>query len=472
MQVTEWIAKHWPILVVLIPLISAPLIILLKSKKNALIITRTIAIINLVIAPLAPVKPYSYSIGDWIPPIGIEYVLDEMNYLFIILMNIILLLFCTNLKPIENKVLNFIEEGYENIFFAVLVLAHAGFTGILITGDIFNAYVFIEISSLASYALISMNKNKYASVSALEYLIIGTIAATFILIGIGMIFSITGTLNMKHIATLLSENYSSKISKIGILLIIAGILIKVAIFPLNFWMIRAYNAANSTILTYIAAISPISGFYLLIRIIHSVIGWDIFNSLGLNTALSIMGCATIITFSSLTIKSYRLKNLILFSSAIQIGYLCIMIANSQNISQIIQYICADSLMKFILFYFLAQLESEIEIVDVQDLYGIAKKYPTLSITMTLNIISNMGLPITVGFFNKMNLLNSTIQNKQFWYFAAIIIASVVAIEFNFRILRNMYLGEKQDAPTIINQSYISLVCATSVSFLLIFCGKI
>jgi len=465
----EFLVHHWLILNVLIPLISACFIAISNSISVARKIFISIASILLILALFAPPLSTNYALGDWPAPIGIEYILDNLNMPFIIYSHVILLLFSFNISLLRFDTEKSITHHSKHLLYAIIIAAHTGFVGILMTGDIFNLYVFIEIASLASYALVSMGKNKTALVGAFEYLVIGTIAATLILIGIGMLFSTTGTLNMKHMCQILSDNHASRMVHMGILLFTIGTLVKVALFPLHFWMIKAYNASSGSILTYVASISSATGFYILLRFIYSVVGVEIFNELGMNIVLNGLGILAILIGSFLAYKTYDLRKIVLFSATVQIGYICIMIGNKAPANMCIQYILSDGMMKFIMFYFIAQVEIGRSDVQLHELEGLSRKHPVLSGVMTFNLISNIGLPISVGFFNKMNLLYTLMQNINYIAFIAVIISSIIGIEYNFRIIRRLYLAPTEFSIKLyMKNNKIGLLMATILGFGIIF----
>ena len=466
---SDFFTSHWLILNVLIPLMSLCFIAMSNSVSASRNIFIAVAPILLALVIFAPPLGSAYALGDWPAPIGIEYILDEMNFPFIIFAHIVLLLFSMNLAWIRFDAEKSIEKKYRHLLYAIIIAAHTGFTGILVTGDIFNLYVFIEIASLASYCLISIGRNSNSVVGAFEYLIIGTIAATLILIGIGMLYSATGTLNMKHMSQLLAENHSSRIVHMGVLLFVTGVLIKVALFPLHFWMMKAYNYTSGVVLTYIASISGAVGFYILLRFIYYVIGIDIFEELGMNIALNITGIIAILCASVFAYRSNYLREIVLFSAVAQVGYICIMIANEADPILCMQYVFADSMMKFALFYMITQVEIGRKSLELSELTGLAGRYPIFCAIMTFNLISNMGLPVTIGFFNKLNLLYILMQNTNYITFITVIVASIIGVEYNFKIIQRFYIGMKEQSIRLhLEGSHASMILATILGFGLIF----
>ena len=463
-----FLTHNWLILNVLIPLISTCFIAICNNRAIARKIFVSIAPILLALGIFAPDMNTSYAMGGWPAFVGIEYILDDLNFPFIIYAHIMLLLFSMNISWLRFDAEKSISKPYRHLLYAILIAAHAGFMGILVTGDIFNLYVFIEISALASYALISMGRHKQAAAGAFEYLIIGTISATLILLGIGMMFSTTGTLNMKHMAQLIADNHASRMVYMGVMLFTFGALVKVALFPLHFWMIKAYSWTSGSVLTYIASMSGATGFYILLRFIYSVVSMEIFEQFGMNLILNSFGIIAILAGSLCAYRSCNLRQMVLFSATVQVGYICLMIANQAPPSVCIQYILADGIMKFILFYFITQLEIGRDNVMITSLEGLARVAPILCGLVTFNLISNMGLPITVGFFNKMNLLYTLMHDMNQAAFIAVIISSIIGIEYNFRIIKQMYIGEKAKAMRLhLENNRLGLIIATLLGFGLI-----
>ncbi|MCK4491363.1 MAG: hypothetical protein KAU03_01985, partial [Candidatus Altiarchaeales archaeon] len=209
-----------------------------------------------------------YHLGGWEPPYGIEYVVDFLSALMITLITFICLLTVIYSKKSVEK------ELPDNIiaFYTLFMLLITGLLGIVITGDLFNLYVFLEISSLAAYALIAVGEKKDALLASFNYLIVGTIAACFILLGIGFLYMVTGSLNMADISTLLPKMYTSRVVLAAMIFFIVGLSIKTALFPLHMWLPNAYTHAPSVVSATIAALMTKVGVYVMIRVVFGIFG--------------------------------------------------------------------------------------------------------------------------------------------------------------------------------------------------------
>ena len=224
---------HIAAIVVMLPIISSVFVMLIRNNSINWLISTTASLIT----SIASIMMYlqiskngiiSYAMGGWEPPVGIEYRVDEFNALFIILISIASFLILLYAKHSLNSEL---KENKISTFYSMYLLCLGGLIGILSTGDAFNAFVFLEISSLATYILISMGSDRRALLSAYQYLIMGTIGATLYVIGVGLIFVLTGSLNLYDISIRIQELELYRPLYASLAFITVGIALKVALFP-------------------------------------------------------------------------------------------------------------------------------------------------------------------------------------------------------------------------------------------------
>ena len=239
------ISSHYPILQVVIPLLGAPICVLKREKTwvwaISLITTWSSFIISMLLwLTVSKEGAISYHIGNWPPPWGIEYRIDILSALVLILVSGIgslVIIFAR--KSIENE----IPEERAYLFYTMFLLALSGLLGMVATGDLFNLFVFLEISSLSTYVLISLGTSKKAMTSAFRYLILGTLGATFYVIGVGILYQLTGTLNMLDLASRIPEISKSSSLILAFGFLTAGIGLKMGLFPLHTWLPNAYTYA-------------------------------------------------------------------------------------------------------------------------------------------------------------------------------------------------------------------------------------
>ena len=261
----------------------------------------------------------SYELGGWAAPFGIEYRVDALNAFVLLIVSgigAVVLPFTPRSLLIEMVG----EKAY--LFYCAFLLCVTGLLGVAITGDAFNLFVFMEISSLASCILISLGPHRRALTAAFQYLIVGTIGATFIVIGIGLIYGATGTLNMNDIAERLPQTGYNRTVIAAFAFLIVGAAIKLALFPLHFWLPKAYTYAPSTVSAFLAATATKVGVYVLIRFLFTVFGVK-FSFEVLPTAFPLMLLAVLAMFVASTIAIFQdsVKRMLAYSSVAQIGYM-------------------------------------------------------------------------------------------------------------------------------------------------------
>ena len=197
----------------------------------------------------------------------------------------------------------------------------SGLTGIVATADVFNMYVFLEISSLTSYALIALGGGA-AVVSAFRYVILGTVGAAFYLLAVGYLYSVTGTLNMADLAQILPGLYDSNAVRVGFAFLVIGLAIKMALFPMHAWLPGAYSDAPSAVSALIAATTTKVAAYALIRMMFFVFEPRFsIELIPVTTLLSWMGAIAMILGSVMAIVQTDLKRMLAYSSVAQIGYI-------------------------------------------------------------------------------------------------------------------------------------------------------
>ena len=325
------LVDHLPILEVLVPFVAAPLIVVLGSRKLAWPIAFVASAISFVIACLLLLQVLdgsyiSYHIGGWAPPLGIEYRVDAANAFVLFLVSGI----STVILPYARASLEAeIPRRSTTLLYALYLLCLTGLLGVVITGDAFNVFVFLEISSLSTYVLIAQgsHRDKRALTAAYDYLVMGTIGATFFVIGIGFLYMATGTLNMADLAERIAVQSDSRTIRAAFAFIVVGVGLKVAIYPLHLWLPNAYTFAPSAITVFLAGTATKVAIYVLLRFMFSVFQPGFVAQVP-TLEVIILPFALLAMFgASLTAIFQRdLKRMLAYSSIAQIGYMLLGIA--------------------------------------------------------------------------------------------------------------------------------------------------
>jgi len=439
------ISNNLPVLIPLTFLVTAILIIVLGSWRRFFVYPLAIlgTAFSFVVSLYGTTTVLSsgtirYHIGGWIPPIGIEYVLDPFSAcIATIVCGVALLVFIHSRVSVESELPEKVIP-----FYAIAMLLLLGLTGIVVTGDLFNLYVFLEISALSSYAIVSVGE-KRAPVAAFRYLLIGTIGATFYLLGIGYIYLLCGSLNMADVSKLLAASQINPALVVGIVLMIAGIGLKMALFPMHGWLPDAYSYAPSSGSALLAPIGTKVAAYALIRVVVYVFPSEyIQKDLPILDILAWLSAAGILYGSVMAIAQSELKRMLAYSSIAQIGYigLGIGLGNALGFIGAILHILNHALMKATLFLVAGNLRLKIGHSSLYQFESvIGRKLPWTAAAFTLAALSMIGIPPTAGFFSKWYLVLAGIEESQWFFVAVILISSLLNAVYFFRVLEKMYL---------------------------------
>lgn len=382
----------------------------------------------------------SYHMGGWPPPIGIEYRVDLLNAFVLVLVSLV----STIMMPYARRsVAHEIDGDKQAWFYCMYLLCLAGLLGITITGDAFNAFVFLEISSLSTYVMIAMGRDRRALVASYQYLIIGTIGATLYVIGVGLLYLVTGSLNFADIGTRLAEASAAYPRPVlaGLAFLFVGISLKLALFPLHVWLPNAYAYAPSFATAFLAATATKVAIYLLLRIVFSVYGVAIdLNTLPVSTVLYPLSIAAMFIASILAVYETNLKRMLAYSSVAQIGYITLGIAlmNQAGLTGSVVHLFNHALIKGALFLALGAIVYRAETIKLDDLGGIGRTMPLTFAAFVFAGMSLMGVPGTAGFISKYYLIVGALD-AGLWPIAFLIVASsLIALVYIGRAVEVAY----------------------------------
>ena len=371
---------HLPILQVVAPLMAAPLCLLLRGSRLvwlfALLVSGLAFMISiLLLHQVMDSGTIVYESGGWEAPWGIEYRIDKLNAFLLLIISAIstMVLFAAQ-TSIEKE----ISTDKHTLFYVLYLLSLTGMLGIVSTGDAFNVFVFLEISSLSAYALIALGKDRRALWASYQYLIMGTIGATFILIGIGLMYQMTGTLNMEDLSRRLPEVAQSRTVFTAFAFVIVGICLKLALFPLHLWLPNAYAYAPSIVTAFFAATATKVAIYLLIRFTFSVFGLSFsFTTLPLQILFMVLGLSGIFVASIAAIYQKNVKHLFAYSSIAQIGYMIVgfSISTITGLTATLLHVFNHALMKSALFLALGAVMYRVGSVQLTQFQGLGRQMP-------------------------------------------------------------------------------------------------
>jgi multicomponent Na+:H+ antiporter subunit D len=442
-----------PALQVVVPLLSAPICLLIGRGRFAYGFTLlatwvAFAISALLLYSVLENGPISYQLGGWAPPWGIEYRVDPVNaYILLIVSAIGALVMCYAKASIDRE----LDQDRHYLFYTAYLLCLAGLLGVTITGDTFNIFVFFEISSLASYILISLGPDRRALTAAFNYLIFGTIGATFFLIGIGLLYQVTGTLNIADLAERVPPLTGSRTVQAAFIFMAVGLAVKAALFPLHSWLPNTYAYAPSIVTAFLAATATKVAIYVLIRIYFTIFGSDFsFGPMSLGTVLMVPAIAAMLIGSTVAIFQDDIKRMLAYSSVAQIGYMVLGIgfATVLGVTGGMLHLFNHALIKTAMFLAMGCIFYRMGSVRIEAMAGLGQRMPWTMAAFVGGGLSLIGVPLTAGFISKWYLLLAALDAGMWWIAVFILIASMIAIVYVWRVVEVAYFSPSPDgAPT-------------------------
>ncbi|MDX1405384.1 MAG: monovalent cation/H+ antiporter subunit D family protein [Woeseiaceae bacterium] len=451
-----------PALLIVIPLLAAPLAAATRGARLPWLLTTAVSWVVFAMAAALALRvatsgAISYTMGGWPPPWGIELRIDILNV-------IVLLVVCgvgAAVTPFAGKSApTEISEENLPLFYCLLLLTYTGLIGIAATGDIFNLFVFLEISSLSSYALIALGKDRRALTAAYQYLIMGTIGATFYLIGVGLLYSITGTLNMADLAERLPAVAGTRTAETALAFLVAGIGLKLALFPVYLWLPNAYTHAPSVVSAFLAATATKVAVYMLIRVLFTVFGADLsFERLPLQPVLIALSLVGIFVTSLIAWTQADAKRLLAYSSVAQIGYMVIGLglATTPGLTAAIVHLFNHALMKGALFLALGAVAYRIGSTRINDMAGLGHAMPWTMSAFAIGGLSLIGVPLTAGFISKWYLIVAGLELGWWWLALAVLAASLIAVMYVWKVIEAAWFRELPESRSDLGEAPLSLL---------------
>ena len=450
--------------IVLIPLIASGVVALLPGRNLPWVATLLAALASAIIAALVLPEaighgPLSYPFGNWPPPIGIEYRVDAANAFVALLvagMATITLLWAP--KSVADEI-----DGRHGTFYALFLLALSGLLGITLTGDSFNVFVFLEISSLATYTLIAYGRDRRALLAAFRYLIMGTVGATFLLIGIAFLYMVTGTLNMADLAERLPELRDNNAVRAALAFIIVGMGLKLALLPLHLWLPNAYAYAPNFVTAFLAGTATKVALYVMLRFVFTVFAPDYsFVALPLSTVLMVLAVAGMFAGSWVAMFQLHLKRMLAYSSVAQVGYMVlgVSLATLTGLTAAFLHLFNHALIKTALFMAIGCVMYRTGSAKLNDLRGLGREMPWTLTAFALAGLSIIGVPTTAGFVSKWYLVLASVEVGAWWLVALIVITSLMAVYYIWRVIEAAWFSPRPQGAAAVREAPLALLIPT------------
>ncbi|WP_430505093.1 monovalent cation/H+ antiporter subunit D family protein [Haloparvum sp. PAK95] len=377
-----------------------------------------------------------HELGGFSRPIGIELVADELSAMLVLLNAAVVL-----------GVLAFARTAGPrgNAFYSGYLLLAGGVMGVALTGDVFNLFVFLEVTSLTTYALVASDRSGASAYASLKYLIVGTVGASLYLIGVGYAFLATGTLNMIDLRQQLAAvGYGDPLVQAAFGFVVAGFLIKMAVFPVHVWQPDAYQRAPDTVTTYISALVSTGAAYALIRVTYGVFTVEFLRANeAFTTAMLVVAGTSIVAGSTLAVTQTDLKRVFAYSSVAQFGMIAaaVAIGNRTALLGAMIHLVGHGLLKGGLFLGAGLLRQTYDVRTVDDLAGLARTAPYTAGGISVLGLALVGVPPSVGFVGKWYMALGAVEAEAWGIATVIFLSTLLSLLYVGRIVEQLYFGE-------------------------------
>jgi multicomponent Na+:H+ antiporter subunit D len=462
---------HLPALQVVVPMLSAPLVVLLQPRGLAWAAATAAGLVSFAIAlaltfAVLDGQTLEYAMGGWPAPFGIALSVDAFSALVLL---VVTGAGAAALLAARPSIDQQIESERQPLFYSAWLLALSGLVGIVVSADAFNIFVFMEISSLASYILIAGGPDRRALPAVFKYLMMGTIGATFYLIGVGLIYMMTGTLNLADMQARIGDVTDLNPVLVAAGFITIGLALKAAVFPLHVWVPNAYTHAPHMVTVFLAACATKVALYVLIRFDYMVFQATLEGHAVQFTLfampLAILG---ILVASAVAMFEGHLKRLLASFSIAQIGYILLgaSFVSMAGLSASAVHLFNHALAKGGLFLAVACLAYQYRDLRLDQLGGAAARMPWTCAALVVCGLSLIGVPGTAGFISKWLLISAAMESGPWgWSLVAIIlVSSLMAVVYIWRIVEALYFQPpvEGEGDTPVSEAPLQLLLVTGL----------
>lgn len=436
--------QQLPALLIIVPLLTALVVAIASwlSPRLCLPLTFSGIAVSLVssVGILYDVMahgPISYAMGGWGIkqgfdfPVGIIYEIDYLSAPILVVITAVALLNLISSQKI-------IQESFEEkmgAFYSLYILFTTGMIGIVATGDAFNLYVLLEIAALTGYALIGLGNDR-APLASLNYLFIGTIGASFYLLGVGYLYIATGTLNMADLARFIPHMTGNSMVLFAFIICMTGLFIKMALFPLHGWLPNAYSFSSTAATGVIAPLTTKVMIYAMVRVaLYVFTPAYVFDSLHMSQAIVWVAIAAIVMGSLMALTQRSLLKMLTYIIVAEVGYMVggFYLGNRMGITGATLHIINDAAMTLCLFMAAGAISYKLKDDSFSSMKGLFRKMPVTMIGFSVGALAVIGIPPTCGFFSKWYLITGGIQAGHYAFVAALLFSSLVNAVLFFRI---------------------------------------
>ena len=383
----------------------------------------------------------TYHLSGWAPPLGIELRATVFSGLISWLISAVALVgFIGGRDTWKDQVGERLPH-----FLALFFLLVAAFQGLCLSNDAFNLYVMLEISSLATYGLIAFGGGR-AYLATFHYIVMGTIGASFYLIGVGYLYIKTGTLNISDLAQILAGVPWTEAYILALGFLIIGLLLKMAVFPLHLWLPNAYTYAPDATSILVAPLSTKLAVFLMFRVMFDIFGGVIDDNIpSWSLFMVLLASFGILAGTSLSLAQRDLKKIFACLIVAEAGYRLggLWLHDPRGNVGALFHLVNDAVATLVLFLVVVAVQESVGGRNLGHLSGLFRKSPLTAAALIVVAFNLIGVPPFAGFFSKATLITGAIASGRLEFVVALLLASLGNLVIFFRILERAYFPSEE-----------------------------
>lgn len=377
-----------------------------------------------------------YRLTPYNPPMGLALIADGLSGFFLLIMNAVtFLVICYAVGYME-------KYSGKWKFYTLFLILLTGINGILLAGDLFNLYLFLEVAAIAGYFLVAFGTDVAGLEASFKYAVMGALASSFILLGLGLLYMLTGTLNMTGVAVSIAQNGSSKMLFFISVLFLMGFGLKAALVPFHAWLPYAHSAAPAPVSAMLSGVSiKVLGIYALVRIFFNVFGMTV----NMTFALMVFAVLSMVLASFMAFGQTDVKRLFAYSSISQVGYIALglSIATPLGIFGALFHLLNHSVFKSLLFLGAGAMERVTGTRDLGKIRDLVRRDRVTGYTSLVGALSICGMPPFGGFWSKMLIILACVMAGRFNLALIAALVAVLTLAYYFRALTPALFGPKE-----------------------------
>ncbi|MFZ5924829.1 MAG: complex I subunit 5 family protein [Bacillota bacterium] len=433
----DGLVAHLPAIVIILPLAAAfaiPVIDVVSARlREPFIAIATVLTSSamFLLASRVAVGPFAYAMGGWPAALGIVLVLDKLSAVFIVMIAV-------GFSTVAVYSKWSVEHGRSK-YYMLLFLLTGAMAGMVLTGDLFNLFVFSEIVSIAAYSIVAHEKTRDSFEAGLKYLIFGTISGIFVLLGVSLTFAATGTLNMAMLSSLTPE-IPHGTRRLILACFLVGFGLKAGIFPLHAWLPDAHSSAPAGASAVLSGVVVKTGVYTTLRLMFTVFAVAIPGAGPIFPVMAWLGTLSVITGHLLAMNQSDLKRLLAYSTVAQVGYIFIGLgaASPSGLAGAAYHAFNHTFMKAALFMAAGTIVSVTGCRRIDRLNGLFERMPVTTVSLALAAVAIVGIPPFNGFMSKWTIMLGALEAGQIIPVLVIPLGTALSAVYYFRILSRMF----------------------------------